>query len=300
MLGNKKNIIIFSLVVFTAFGISLFANALELAWPSSPAGTALDSTSDLTVLVRYLYEWGIALGGLAAFVSLVMAGFGYLTSTGDPGKIKDAKDRATSAFLGLVLLLGSWLILNTINPELTQLKPLAFGPPFPTTDFCLLDSDCPPPGPASAGNPWSVKYKCTNGFCEATRASYSCSRVTVCPKKLSSDELWQPQGIPPCVGWVVDWKTKFQIPTDPDGIRDPAAVSIITFFRDDSGNEFLCGPSACGCTVQLFSGGLFSIGCGDMISQVPAWDGDLTKRVDQGIHCIRMISPEADMKAFPS
>lgn len=96
--------------------------ALEVTWPKSPLGTELTETSGITVLVKYLYDWGVSLGGFAVFIVLVMAGFQYLSSAGNPTKMKEARDRIRDAVLGLVLLLGSVLILNTINPQLTQLR----------------------------------------------------------------------------------------------------------------------------------------------------------------------------------
>lgn len=101
---------------------------LEVGWPNSPMGTSLTINSSLTDLIKYFYEWGIALGGFAAFIALVIAGFQYLTSAGDAGRMKDAMDRIKSAGLGLVLLLSSFLVLNTINPQLTKLE----MPPIPS------------------------------------------------------------------------------------------------------------------------------------------------------------------------
>jgi len=95
---------------------------LEVNWPNSPMGTALNDNGKLTDLIKYLYEWGISLGGFAAFIALIIAGFQYLTSAGNAGKMSDAMSRIRSAGLGLVLLFGSFLILNTINPQLTELK----------------------------------------------------------------------------------------------------------------------------------------------------------------------------------
>ncbi|MBI2450326.1 MAG: hypothetical protein HYV47_02175 [Candidatus Nealsonbacteria bacterium] len=108
-------------------GYQVSAAPLELNWPNSPLGTPLNESTGLTELIKYLYEWGISLGGLAVFIVLVTAGFQYLTSAGNAGKMKEALDRIRSAVIGLALLLGSVLILNTINPQLTELK----IPPFP-------------------------------------------------------------------------------------------------------------------------------------------------------------------------
>lgn len=97
-------------------------STLEIDWPKSPMGTQLDSKSGISVVVKYLYEWGIGLGGIAAFISLIMAGFQYVSSAGDSNKMKDARDNINSTLGGLLLLLSSFLVLNTINPQLVFLQ----------------------------------------------------------------------------------------------------------------------------------------------------------------------------------
>jgi len=121
---NKK--IIFFLAFLGVFTLSTGALALEVDWPISPLGTnieeALTPEGGLPKLVQYFYEWLIFLGGLATFIVLVIAGFQYLSSAGNTEKMRDAKSRIQSAGFGLILLLSSVLILNTINPQLTQLR----------------------------------------------------------------------------------------------------------------------------------------------------------------------------------
>jgi len=46
-----------------------------------------------------------------------------VTSAGNPSAMSDANDQIFSALIGLVLLLGSWLILTTINPQLIVINP---------------------------------------------------------------------------------------------------------------------------------------------------------------------------------
>lgn len=101
---------------------------LEINWPESPMGTSMNGCTSLPVMIKYFYEWGVLLGGLATFIALVLAGFKYLTSAGDPSKMKDARSGIMSAIMGLVLVLSSWLILNTINPELTTFHNVTFNP----------------------------------------------------------------------------------------------------------------------------------------------------------------------------
>ncbi len=119
---RRQNRIIFLLIFLGVFIIAPGVLALETAWPNSPMGTSLNDDSQLVDFIKYLYEWGISLGGMAAFIALIIAGFQYLTSAGNAMKMKDATGRIKSAGLGLVLLLGSILILNTINPQLTNLE----------------------------------------------------------------------------------------------------------------------------------------------------------------------------------
>lgn len=140
VLNIKK--IIFFIVFLGIFLISfpVFAQECrtETDWPPSPMGTTLETQlvdgkckyPSLTILVKYLYEWGLFIGGLAVFIALLIGGFLYLTSVGDPGKMREAKDRISSALIGLVILFSIYLILNTINPELTVLTPPTFEPPL--------------------------------------------------------------------------------------------------------------------------------------------------------------------------
>ncbi len=157
ILKSKK--IIICLVILGIFMANSVVFALQVSWPKSPAGTELKDESTLPDLIKYLYEWGIFLGGLVAFIALIIAGFQYLTSVGDPARMKDAMDRIKSAFLGLILLLGSWLILNTISPQFTSFPPLEFKPP--SEEAISPYETCGPNKPCSD----PVNYECKNGYC---------------------------------------------------------------------------------------------------------------------------------------
>jgi len=142
MLGiikNKKFFLCLTVLGIFAFG-SVSLAALNVDWPKSPMGTELKEGSlTITTLIKYLYEWGIGIAGFAVFIVLVFAGVEYLTSVGNASKMKDAMDRIKSAAFGLVLLLASVLILNTINPQLTVLKTPTFGIVTSTTLNLPLD-----------------------------------------------------------------------------------------------------------------------------------------------------------------
>lgn len=87
----------------------------------------------ITDAFQNLYNYLISISGVVALVALIVGGVIYLTSAGDPEKLGKAKKQILAALLGIVLLLSSYLILRTINPELVtielpQLKPATISP----------------------------------------------------------------------------------------------------------------------------------------------------------------------------
>lgn len=96
---------------------------LEVAYPEIPG--ALTPTTTKTALpdyIRYIFQFSLFLAALIAFGSFVYGGVRYLTSAGSPAAQRDAKDQITAGALGLLILTASFVILNTINPQLTAFK----------------------------------------------------------------------------------------------------------------------------------------------------------------------------------
>ncbi len=88
--------------------------------------------TDLLDCVGRLYRFGISAGAIALIFFLVLAGYLYITS-GEAGKGK-AKNILLSAVTGMGILLGSFVLLNFINPTLTQIRPIQ-PPIFQTADL---------------------------------------------------------------------------------------------------------------------------------------------------------------------
>ena len=72
---------------------------------------------DFATMLNLLFKVLITVGALFAVGMLVWGGIMYMAS-GATGEIGEAKKRMQAAIYGLLLLAGSWLILNTINPQL--------------------------------------------------------------------------------------------------------------------------------------------------------------------------------------
>ncbi len=117
--------VLISILFLSLFLLPSLVSALELNYPEfGPEGNKItvELGMDLNKLIAWFYYFIVGVAGLSAFVMLVWGGVEWLTSAGNPTKIGDAKDKITSALLGLLIILGSWLILQVINPELTTLQ----------------------------------------------------------------------------------------------------------------------------------------------------------------------------------
>lgn len=68
--------------------------------------------------INTVYRVALVFGGLIAFGAIVYGAALYTMAAGDTEKHSEARDRITQALLGLLLLLGAYLILQTINPSL--------------------------------------------------------------------------------------------------------------------------------------------------------------------------------------
>ena len=70
-------------------------------------------------LINAFIQYSVMIIGLLFVIVLIYMGFMYLTSGGDTGKVKKARDMLTKMAWGLFFTLCGWLIVYLI---LTQLK----------------------------------------------------------------------------------------------------------------------------------------------------------------------------------
>ena len=105
-------------------------SGLELVYPTLVPGVAPPQSihTYLPHLIRYFYTGAVALGGLVAFLAILTGGFRYLTSVGNPGRMADARNQIFSGLIGLAIILGSYVLLNEISPQLTELRLPAIRP----------------------------------------------------------------------------------------------------------------------------------------------------------------------------
>lgn len=79
--------------------------------------------SDL--LARYIkaiYDYSLTIVGIIAAIVLMGGGLLWLTSAGNDTRIAQAKELIIGSVSGLGILLCAWILLNTINPNLLNMK----------------------------------------------------------------------------------------------------------------------------------------------------------------------------------
>jgi len=130
MKNIQKNFLL--IIIIFSLGFYQYALALETKFPVIPIPEIPTITSDskLPDLIRYFFGLGIAFSGVIALISLAIAGIQLVIGQANPEGVSSAKDRIRGSLLGIVLLMTSYLILQTVNPVLIQpeVTELASGP----------------------------------------------------------------------------------------------------------------------------------------------------------------------------
>jgi hypothetical protein len=114
---NKKGITF----LLSILGLVYISPVFAMSYPPF-AGITISNSTTAAEFVVYFFNLAIAAGAFIAGVVLFIAGVDYVSSRGEPAKIESAKSRIKNAFLGLIILLSSFMILNIINPQLTNIK----------------------------------------------------------------------------------------------------------------------------------------------------------------------------------
>ncbi len=122
----KKILLVAVFISFLLGGFCLAqGRTLEIDYPQLGVQDVQQPTTTkafLPAYIEYIFTWGIIIAGLLAFFALVFGGILYMTSGGNPSKISDAREQIIAGFLGLIILLSSFLILKTIDPQLVILE----------------------------------------------------------------------------------------------------------------------------------------------------------------------------------
>lgn len=74
----------------------------------------ITSVSDVVVIIGNVLRIAISLAGGLAVVIIIVAAIYYITSAGDPGRIKRAKDILVNVTTGLVIIVIAYAVITYI------------------------------------------------------------------------------------------------------------------------------------------------------------------------------------------
>ncbi|MFA6047410.1 MAG: pilin [Parcubacteria group bacterium] len=125
---NKKIIFLIVLISIVGFGlgISHFSHAASTAnttyTPMEKIPGMASGAVEFPAYVKAVYKFGIWAIGICALLMIMIGGFMYMTSAGNNATMGKAKGYITDALIGLAMAMTAWLLLNTINPDLVNIK----------------------------------------------------------------------------------------------------------------------------------------------------------------------------------
>ena len=93
------------------------ATAFLLVWPASALAAVLSNplgTTSIQVIIGRLIRAMLSISGSIALLMFIWGGFLWLISAGEPEKVKKGKDAMKWATFGLVVIVGAYMIVNTI------------------------------------------------------------------------------------------------------------------------------------------------------------------------------------------
>ena len=116
----KKGIIILFLIILLTPTISEAQIPLNIDWPQF-GGIKPSAGMNISDLVIWFYYAIVTIATASAFGAIIWGGMEYLTSAGNQSKMTSGKEKIESAVIGLFIILISYLILQTINPQLLEM-----------------------------------------------------------------------------------------------------------------------------------------------------------------------------------
>ena len=86
--------------------------SLRLAFADTIITIPKGFATDIGTLINAVLSFVMVLGALLVFTQLILAGFYWITSGGDKGKVDAARQRLMAAIIGLIILASSFAILT--------------------------------------------------------------------------------------------------------------------------------------------------------------------------------------------
>ncbi len=91
--------------------------------------------------IVYLFNFGLVMAAVFALIKMISAGIKLVRSGGEPAKISEAKKQIINCFIGLAVLLTSYILLTTINPDIMKIDDISLTGSQPSTTATTVTED---------------------------------------------------------------------------------------------------------------------------------------------------------------
>src|SRR5207248_485956 len=97
----------------------IFFGVMEVEIPgiNKNIDALVSNGSPMLTYFKFIFQLFLAIIVIIGLIMVVIGGYIYMTAGGDGSRLQLAKSFISSALLGIVLALSSYLILNTISPQ---------------------------------------------------------------------------------------------------------------------------------------------------------------------------------------
>ena len=96
-----------------------FADCAQINAATNEITGCVDNPGEMVMKV---INWVIGVSGLVAVIFVIIGGVSYMTSSGDPGKVKRAKDTIMYALIGLAIVALSFAISSFVSGMINNAK----------------------------------------------------------------------------------------------------------------------------------------------------------------------------------
>lgn len=172
-------ILLIALIMTPSLALALEIDFPEVGGLEPPAPGQKNDSYGPADWINYLFVFALGIVGLVIIGSVVYAGAQYMTAGGSESKVSEAKDRIKSALIGLLILVGSYIFLYTINPNLVKIKnpKIKFDIESKWTDYFL-----PNPSSKLIGEECKNNGECLSGKCDTASKKCVTNPKAITPK----------------------------------------------------------------------------------------------------------------------
>ncbi|MEK7078414.1 MAG: pilin [Patescibacteria group bacterium] len=157
--------------------------ALEVDFPAF-GGIKPQDTFGPAQWINYIFVFALGIVGLGLIYAFTRAGIEWMLAGENSSKVSAARERIKKAIIGLLILLGSYIVLNTINPDLVNFR-------NPDVSFYIQGDPYVALGLKGAGGSCNNYSVCLSSVCDKSvcqksarggmcKVNFDCIEGTVC------------------------------------------------------------------------------------------------------------------------